>query len=89
MNYICVKWHHDIRSEPVLLYSELDESRWEHRKIEVYADGRHDFCSAVEIDSASKLSKEPLPTLAEIGADPQFSPREISKEEFERVWALR
>jgi hypothetical protein len=89
MNYIRVEWHHPLQSEPVLIYSEIDEDRWERRKIEVYVDGRHDFADVADAKSATKLSTEPLPSLLEIAADPQFVPVQISQSEFENVWALR
>jgi hypothetical protein len=41
------------------MYSEIDDARWEHRKVEVYADGRHDFADVADARSSEKLSKEP------------------------------
>jgi len=87
MKYIQVKWIHSLNSEPVVLYSEIDESGWEVRKVEVYADGRMGFASSSESRSGSGLSKEPLPSMAEIAADPQFAPVEINQIDFERIWA--
>src|SRR6185295_1628385 len=39
MDYVKVWWKHDNPSMPTLLYSELDERRWETRKIEIFGDG--------------------------------------------------
>jgi len=89
MTYMRVKWKHSLPTEPVLLYSELDGARWELRKIEVFADGRRDFATASEATGGTRLSKEPLPTLDEIARDPQFEPTEITRAEFEEVWANR
>jgi hypothetical protein len=86
MKYICVRWKHLFSSEPVLMYSELDENSWEHRKVEIFADGRRDYASEYESKGNSGLSKEPLPSLDEIALDPQFEPVEISKADFEQVW---
>ncbi|MDN7682998.1 DUF6881 domain-containing protein [Burkholderia cenocepacia] len=86
MMYIRVKWIHTIPSEPVWIYSELDSSRWELRKVEVYADGTMGFADRAKSVGGSSLSIEPLPPLAEIKVDPQFEPVEIAKEEFEAVW---
>lgn len=86
MKYICVKWKHAFTEEPSLLYSEVDENRWEHRKVEIYADGRRDYVSKYERKGLAGLSEEPLPPLAQIAKDPQFEPVEISKAEFEDVW---
>lgn len=86
MRYIRVKWIHTLRSEPVLMYSEIDREGWEIRKVEVYADGRRGYASKSDAVGGSGLSKEPLPSLEEIAADPQFEPVEIDQAEFERVW---
>ncbi len=39
MNYIRVRWLHENPEAPVLVVSELDDHRWERRKVEVFADG--------------------------------------------------
>jgi hypothetical protein len=39
MNYVRVEWKHPHQDEPILLYSELDEERFEVRKIEVFRNG--------------------------------------------------
>ncbi|MBR8216273.1 DUF6881 domain-containing protein [Burkholderia vietnamiensis] len=85
-NYIRVKWIHSIHNEPVLIYSELDEERWELRKVEIYADGRMGFACKSESAGGSGLSKEPIPSLDEIANDDQFQPIEIDRDEFERIW---
>ncbi|MBN3794272.1 hypothetical protein G3N99_04600 [Burkholderia sp. Ac-20392] len=87
MNYNCVKWIHSIPSEPIIIYSELDEGRWEIRKVEVYADGRMGYACQLESAGGSGLSKEPIPSLDEISSDSQFKPIEINGSEFERVWS--
>jgi hypothetical protein len=87
MMYIQVKWIHSLSSEPVVMYSEIDQSGWEIRKVEVYADGRMGFASSSESKGGSGLSKEPLPPMAEIAADSQFEPAEINQIDFERVWS--
>ena len=68
------------------MYSELDDNHRELRKVEMFADGRHDFSSNYESKGDARLSVEPIPSLDEISLDPQFEPIEISKEEFEDVW---
>jgi hypothetical protein len=45
MTYFKCKWNHAYRDEPVLLYSELDEERWETRKVEIFRDGKMGFAS--------------------------------------------
>lgn len=85
--YIRVKWIHTIPSEPIWIYSELDSGGWELRKVEVYADGTMGFADQYSSVGGSSLSIEALPTVAEINSDSQFEPVEITKEEFEAVWA--
>jgi hypothetical protein len=89
MNYIKVKWIHSHADEPILLYSELDEMRWESRKVEVYADGHCSYASHNESTGSTRLGEEPIPNLAEIAADSQFQPVAITKRDFEEVWAKR
>ncbi|WP_246797477.1 DUF6881 domain-containing protein [Burkholderia perseverans] len=86
MKYIKVKWLHSLDDEPVFMYSELDDARWEVRKVEVFADGRRGFASPLESVGGSGLSKEPLPLIEEIALDPQFEPVEIAEAEFEKIW---
>lgn len=85
MNYIKVEWIHN-DDDPVLLYSELDDERWEVRKVEVYRDGHADYASATSSTGNTGLGLEPVPTLAEIGDDPEFVPHEIDAIEFEEIW---
>jgi hypothetical protein len=89
MIYLRVRWKHSLPDEPILLFSELDDARNEVRKVEVFADGRRGFSSAVEAFGGSRMSDEPIPSLAEIGLDPEFEPVEISAEEFEQFWTTR
>ena len=86
MKYVLVKWNHDFADEPVLLYSEIDDARWEVRKVEIYRDGRSGYASAAESAGSTRLGEVPVPSLADIATDPQFVPLEITAEEFERVW---
>lgn len=86
MIYILVKWTHNLNDEPVLLFSELDDERWEKRKVEVYADGRMGYASGEERVGNTGLGKVPVPSLDEIASDPEFDPSEISQMEFERIW---
>jgi hypothetical protein len=86
MKYLKVSWIHNFPDEPVLLYSEIDDARWEQRKVDFFADGTAVFASEAESHGNTGLCIEPLPTLEEIGSDPQFQPVEISPLEFEAAW---
>lgn len=89
MNYIKVEWIHSNSDEPVLLYSELDDDRWENRKMEIFGDGRLCYASVAESTGTTRLGEVPTPLLAEIGLDSEFKPFEITKQEFEELWARR
>jgi hypothetical protein len=85
--YLVVLWKHSLADEPVELWSELDSRRLEVRKVEVWADGRLGFAGSNREAGGTRLGIEPIPTLSEIAAEPQFEPKEISKTEFEQRWA--
>src|SRR5207248_1876118 len=89
MRYLRVQWRHFHPDEPVEIYTELREDGWEVRKVEVFPDGRIGFASPTEGSGSTMLSVEPLPSLEEIAADPQFKPTEIGREEFENMWKKR
>lgn len=86
MRYLAVQWHQTNPEYPVWLYCEIDDSGWEQRKIEVYADGTHDFADEKRHTGSTELGQDVVPPTDEIAADPQFSPRDISREEFEQIW---
>jgi hypothetical protein len=85
--YFACHWNHSSEEQPVEFYGELDEGRWELRKIEVYRDGRAVTLGPKDIEPGARtLAEAPIPPLEQIEADPQFEPREITREEFEAVW---
>ena len=86
MLYIKVEWVHDFANEPVELYSELDDNRWEIRKVEIFRNGTGSYAWKGGASGSSQLSITPIPALQEIRRDPQFRPAEISKESFEDIW---
>ena len=89
MRYFRVYWSHEHPDEPIELYSELDEAGWETRKVEVFRNGTIGFASNSEASGSTVLGEAPVPSLEEIASDPQFRPTQITKEEFERLWARR
>lgn len=89
MKYVLVKWKQNNPRYPILLYSELNDARLEVRKIDVYADGHMGFADPHESTDDTGLAVVPFPELSEITKDTEFLPAEISKEEFEAVWARR
>ena len=87
MTYFRCKWNQESPNFPIMLYSELDDLRWEVRKVEVYRDGRMGFADRERESGGSGLGLVPTPPLGEIAADPEFEPVEITALEFEHVWS--
>jgi hypothetical protein len=80
---------HSNPNSPIWLYSELDDERFETRKVEIYADGHWGYASDTEEVNGTGLGLYAVPSLAEIASNPVFEPFEIGKEEFEDVWSER
>jgi hypothetical protein len=87
MNYIKVKWRHNLPDDPVWIYSELDEQRWEARKIEIFADGQYGFASSNQSTLETWLGVIPVPANEEIARHPELQLTEITLDEFEAEWA--
>ena len=87
MKYIRVNWRHSEPNEPIILFSELDDSLWETRKVEVFSDGHCGFASETDSNGETRLGIEPLPAFEDIASDPQFELIEISKHDFEETWS--
>jgi hypothetical protein len=86
MEYVKVRWIHQVPEDPLLLLSELDDNRYEVRKVEVYADGRMGYADQQTSHFGAMLGEVPTPTIAELSADPKFEGQNITAEEFESVW---
>ena len=89
MRYLYVKWTHKDPGAPVHIYSELGDDRFELRKVEIWADGRKGFADSTEEAGGTALGSMPVPTLAEIAAQPEYQAKEIPQEEFQRIWLKR
>ena len=88
MRYICVQWLTSDRECPELLYSELDDDRYEVRKVYKYKDGSVVYADNKHFDDNVFLGDKPVPTLDEIAENREFLPNEISQQEFEKVWEV-
>ncbi len=86
MTHIVVTWHHKNPDDPVKLFSELNDERFEVRKVEVFRDGRRCFADASATSGDTMLGIVPVPPLEEIASDREFTPRTITREEFEAEW---
>ncbi|MFC1429150.1 hypothetical protein ACEZDB_00550 [Streptacidiphilus sp. N1-3] len=87
-SFLKVVWHHSYPDEPVWLYSELDDERYEVRKVEVYRDGRRVFADQVRSVGGSMLGEIPAPTILEFSDEfEDLEASEISEAEFESQWS--
>jgi hypothetical protein len=89
MNYLRVRWKHSAPDYPTLLYSELDHSRYETRKIDIYPDGRWGYADGHEEVGGTGLGEKATPSVAELNENPEFEAKEIEAEEFEKLWEVR
>jgi hypothetical protein len=87
MIYFKTTWRHDSDNDPVLIYCELNDARWELRKVEVYRDGRMGFANEKEEYLGTMLALRQDPPIEEIAAQPDFEPSVISADEFDAVWS--
>ena len=86
MPYIDVAWRHDDPGDPIRLVSELNDQRYETRKLEFFRDGRVEYASARVSRGTKGIGAVPVPSLDEINADPQFHGVPIESAEFEALW---
>ncbi|RAY81729.1 hypothetical protein DP196_25065, partial [Enterobacter hormaechei subsp. steigerwaltii] len=68
------------------LYSEIDDSRYEVRKVEVFSTGDLIFSDESTPINITTLGELPLPSLSEINKDSQFKAIYIDAVEFENIW---
>lgn len=85
MQYIDVQWFHESTQHPIRLASELDDERFERRKLEFFQDGKVSAANREHSSGDTRLGEAPVPTLEKINHDPQFR-AEITGEEFELLW---
>jgi hypothetical protein len=88
MQYIRVAWKHTSPDDPILLYSELDDARWEVRKVEVFRSGKLGHACAESSSASTGLGSVPVLPLREIALDREFEPVEITQQEFEDIWQI-
>jgi hypothetical protein len=90
MKYIRLKWNHTNPDEPVWIFSELDAHGKEVRKIECFLNGFCDVANETASSGTAALMTSPLPDLSLLARrDPEFTPVEITREQFEEVWTKR
>ena len=91
MKYVLAEWEHDLEDEPYLIYSELDGSRRETRRVEFYRNGIT-FSYGGERGNEGALAQEPFPeNLRDLpppdgDGEGEFSAHEISPGLFYEIW---
>lgn len=80
-----VQWLHDDPKDPVVLWAHVVD-RWEKRKVDEFADGSLAWADGERESDCTGLGTTPVPAPEEIGADPQFLVKLVTREAFERVW---
>jgi hypothetical protein len=86
MKYLKVTWTHDFSDEPFELLSELDERRFEIRKIEYFRNGRVGYATSNMTLGDTRLGVVPVPEDQDIAKDPQFAIGHLDSIEFEAAW---
>ena len=87
VTYFQVRWHHDNPGDPVRIYEELSDERYELRKVEEFADGRLIRSDRINPDFATTLSWVPVPAEEEIAAEKELTVDPLTAEAFDSVWA--
>lgn len=80
-----VRWLHDNREDPVVLWSEIVDG-WETRKVDEFADGRLVWADEAHEFGETRLGTVPVPAPAEIAQDPQFVVELVDASAFQAVW---
>ncbi|MDU9049731.1 MAG: hypothetical protein Q3M30_12860 [Candidatus Electrothrix sp. Rat3] len=88
MEYLRVKWQHHHPDEPIVIYSEINQDRWEVRKVEVFQDGTSTYASPLYHTGDTWLAESQLPEMEEINTDSQFKAECIARHDFERIWLV-
>lgn len=84
--YLRVRWKHERSDGLSMSYSELDEERYEVRRVNVFVDGRVGYADGRRESVETTLGEAAVPPFDEIAANPEVEPFTISRAEFETVW---
>lgn len=89
MYYLLIEWDHNLDDEPYLVYSELDGTRRETRRVEFYRNGVT-FSYGGERGNEGALSPKPFPedlrTLQPEDAEGTFHAQSIPPSLFYEIW---
>ncbi|MFI9388568.1 DUF6881 domain-containing protein [Kutzneria sp. NPDC052558] len=84
--YLKVEWHHEFPDEPVTLYSEVGDDGYETRKVNLFPDGHLEWADEHHETAHTGVGEIPVPPIAEINEQDEFSAEEISRDTFEALW---
>lgn len=70
----------------LFICAELNYARYEIRKIHIYRNGDFGLADQELAHGDTLLSLEPIPSIDEINANPEFEFLYITKNEFEKAW---
>ncbi|MCE9634226.1 MAG: hypothetical protein K8T90_00845 [Planctomycetes bacterium] len=86
MFWIASRWLTARDDEPAHSFYEMDDDRFEVRRVEVYQDGSRRRYTARGLHELEPIEVMPIPSLEEINSQPDFEARTTSAEEFESEW---
>lgn len=84
-SYLLIKPRQRDTNQPVT-YIEIDEDRWEVRKVDVFSDGRVTSASGKGSTGTTRLANMPTPAKSELATSSELEVIEISRAEFDEVW---
>jgi hypothetical protein len=84
--YLDVAWRHSNPAYPVRLVSELDDKRFEVRKLEFFAGGEVGYASKQGSFLSTRLGEAAVPTLQGINGDPEFAATPMDAASFDALW---
>jgi len=84
--YIDVLWQSGSDDEPFRLVSELDEERFEVRKLEFFNNNQVGYACENKKSLSVILGEIAVPSIENINSQSEFIAKEIAKVEFERLW---
>ncbi len=84
--YQKVRWVHDRRDEPVALFSEIDNTNREIRRVEQFIDGRMQLAGPGVQTGTTRVADDAILQLDQINSKPVFGGWRISASQFEEAW---
>jgi coenzyme F420-reducing hydrogenase delta subunit len=87
MKYIKIHWIHNFKDDPEFIYSAIDESGYEIKKVEIFKNG--DCIIYSENINSDRLAEGMYPLLEELNFKEEFESMqtiEISETEFTEIW---